>query len=1176
MRILKHTCAALLCFFGTASAMAQVDVTAIYLKNAGFDTNYDYPIGTTGNVAQEMLDVDGWTNDYTVAYTIVGTYQVGTQMTFNGASVPATNVEGTTEGGVLALSTGWDESIKLYQEVTLPKGEYSLVTAYYNGCSATDATSLFGWVPSSGSAAMSSVKSFPANQWVTDTLSFNLIVRRAGKVQVGIKATSGGSANSAKFSLDYVKLLSYNWDGSIFEDAIAKAVKLYGDGTANGAAALKEVIDAANAVLNDATATPEDQVAATAAVNDAMDAYNTLQDAYKALQKAIDKALSTLGDNTGNGVAELQAAIEKAQQTVANPSATPEELQAETIALNAAVNVFKEVQTAKSALQKAIDEATALIADNTSTEATALQEAINKATQIANNMASTAEELAAATAELKEAAFIFQLANGTGTAPVVVTNDYVARGSTMALGRSTVSGVSTSNLLEQGFCWSTSPNPTVLDNRTTKYQNQNGRIYIMENLEPSTIYYVRAYALTKTYAVGYGETIKVITLPAGKVTWSYDNGADDAANARINAAVENAVYYMNTWTSINGLHTSVHYGSGTPTADCSYGGWMRVGPNASYQQTGTILHELGHAIGVGTHDMWYGSSSPLRSGSGTGNWIGDRATAAVRFLENSTTSLMNGDGTHMWPYGVNGAHEDTGSSMLYMSNTIIYQALGEDGLPPTGGFCTPAYVFEQEDTIKYYIKSEHENYGLYNSYLVMNEKGHLVWESLSANDVLSNDSAAWYITFNPKNCYYQLRNAATGRYMSYATTGTNGIRTVEKAEAGTNENFHFMRSRIDVTVGSDDNEMNLRGYWIIHPEQKAKPTTLIAAANGAVSTASFNINNNASIQRWLLLTAEETVQFESSCIETIVVGIDEVIERIKALVAVPHTEEVEGTDAAILAVLTDLETKRASVTSSAEADILIATAKEAMHTFLCNATPTSVDQPFDITYMMTNAAIDDNSGWSDTPTLSYSCMEYFQKTFDFNQTITNLPAGTYQVRVQAYQRPGAATNVYNNYVDGADEVTTWLYAGSESVKISNIASEARTSKLGGNETQVSNIPPRYVPNNMQAASLYFAKGLYDNALTLSIDKEGASLKVGLRCTTSNSNYWTIFDNFRLYYYGSLDKDLVSDIEEVNAPITNTSTDVYSITGVRVRANATTLEGLPAGIYIIDGHKVLIK
>ena len=193
----------------------------------------------------------------------------------------------------------------------------------------------------------------------------------------------------------------------------------------------------------------------------------------------------------------------------------------------------------------------------------------------------------------------------------------------------------------------------------------------MEGLEPSTIYYVRAYAVSKEYAVGYGDVVKVITLPAGKVRWSYDYGADDAANARIAAAVEDAVNYMNTYTSINGLHANVHYGSGTPTADCSYGGWMRVGPNASYQRTGTILHELGHAIGVGTHGVWYNSDSPMRAGSGRGDWLGDRATAVLRFLDNSTTAVMTGDGTHMWPYGVNGAHEDNGQPILYICNTLI-------------------------------------------------------------------------------------------------------------------------------------------------------------------------------------------------------------------------------------------------------------------------------------------------------------------------------------------------------------------------------------------------------------------------------------------------------------------------------------------------------------------------
>ena len=139
--------------------------------------------------------------------------------------------------------------------------------------------------------------------------------------------------------------------------------------------------------------------------------------------------------------------------------------------------------------------------------------AIDAAKEVVANTAATPAELQAMVDALDNAAFALRLANGSGTAPKVKTHDYVARGATMAFGRSTVSGVAAADLLEQGFCWGTSPEPTVLDNRTTAYYNQNGRIYHMTGLEPSTIYYVRAYALTKTYAVGYGDVVKVITLP---------------------------------------------------------------------------------------------------------------------------------------------------------------------------------------------------------------------------------------------------------------------------------------------------------------------------------------------------------------------------------------------------------------------------------------------------------------------------------------------------------------------------------------------------------------------------------------------------------------------------------------------------------------------------------------
>ena len=122
--------------------------------------------------------------------------------------------------------------------------------------------------------------------------------------------------------------------------------------------------------------------------------------------------------------------------------------------------------------------------------------------------------------------------------------------------------------------------------------------------------------------------------------------------------------------SLQGFHLSGSYGAGTPTADCSYGGSMRVGPLTSYQRTGTIMHEAAHGVGVGTHWTW----STLMQG---GTWTGSRANSVLQFWNNNTTETMRGDGTHMWPYGINGAHEDNGTDLLYYGNALIIQGLHE-------------------------------------------------------------------------------------------------------------------------------------------------------------------------------------------------------------------------------------------------------------------------------------------------------------------------------------------------------------------------------------------------------------------------------------------------------------------------------------------------------------------
>ncbi len=443
----------------------------------------------------------------------------------------------------------------------------------------------------------------------------------------------------------------------------------------------------------------------------------------------------------------------------------------------------------------------------------------------------------------------------TGSAPTVVTDTRYARGATMAFGRSTITGVPLEQLKEHGFCWSTKPGPTIRDNHTTEFIDNNGCIYVMRDLTPSTVYYARAYAMTDDNTVAYGDDIKIITIPKGTITWKYDNTGDEATNKRITSAIVSAVDYWNNLTSIQGVTVTVRYSPGTPTADCSYGGWMRVGPNASYQRTGTILHEMGHAIGVGQHGMWWSPS--LRKNGDRGDWLGERANAVLRFWDNDPDAVMTGDKMHMWPYGINGAHEDNGTEALYIANSLITQGLGEDGLPPSGGSATPAYVFEQDDRTKYYILSESETDGPSSSYLVADENSTAIGrEKMTATEALANDAAAWHITFDPTTCYYRFQNVGTGRFITYDASG-NTFLTTDGETPSPAESFQLMRGRTDVTIGEGENAVAARGYWILHPEKKTHPHCMVAGADGQTATDDFKLKDEEAGQRWLFLNAEQ-------------------------------------------------------------------------------------------------------------------------------------------------------------------------------------------------------------------------------------------------------------------------------------------------------------------------------
>ena len=86
----------------------------------------------------------------------------------------------------------------------------------------------------------------------------------------------------------------------------------------------------------------------------------------------------------------------------------------------------------------------------------------------------------------------------------------------------------------------------------------------------------------------------------------------------------------------------------------------------------------------------------------------------------------------------------------------------------------------------------------------------------------------------------------------------------------------------------------------------------------------------------------------------------------------------------------------------------------------------------------------------------------------------------------------------------------------------------------------------------------------------SVTADGGSLKVGVKSTNMSSAYWVIFDNFRLYYYGSVSADEVTGVESLHpSPITLHPSPVYDLQGRRV-ANPV------KGLYIVNGKKIVIK
>lgn len=142
---------------------------------------------------------------------------------------------------------------------------------------------------------------------------------------------------------------------------------------------------------------------------------------------------------------------------------------------------------------------------------------------------------------------------------------------------------------------------------------------------------------------------------------------------------------------------------------------------------------------------------------------------------------------------------------------------------------------------------------------------------------------------------------------------------------------------------------------------------------------------------------------------------------------------------------------------------------------------------------------------------------------------------------------------------GENQTYTYLIAGADSVNVITKGDGSKKQQIGEwarfvVQTEIDDVET----SEGLVAPHYLRVGL------VKIPKEdGTNQSVNIIC----------FGSPQLIYYGTKEdyEQGISDVEVVD-----TTFDVYNLNGMKVRSNATSLDGLAKGIYIVDGKKFVVK
>ena len=222
--------------------------------------------------------------------------------------------------------------------------------------------------------------------------------------------------------------------------------------------------------------------------------------------------------------------------------------------------------------------------------------------------------------------------------------------------------------------------------------------------------------------------------------------------------------------------------------------------------------------------------------------------------------------------------------------------------------------------------------------------------------------------------------------------------------------------------------------------------------------------------------------------------------------------------------------------------------------------------------------------------------EFYNCTFNLQQSLVGLPAGMYRLTTQAFYRNGKAAE------DGSDELkydvneNAFIYFSDKEIPTEEgkkVATELPESKqaiktitahkiaedkwndvgLSDNGGLKKMKDGMYIPDNMITAQAFFrseAGSAYDSE-PLNFNYDGNSdFRIGLIKNVTVTNDWTIVKNFKLYYLGVDPTGISEIVTDANA----VATKIYNSSGMQIGK-------LQKGINIIetvmkDGSKKVKK